>query len=303
MGTIVLKASLRLIACIYCTLFALNYYILIIRHLGVVYRFSRNLYIFYLGNFFCLYICILYLQMYHKMASSKLSHKVRELNDSPGRNPPLELNPVFVDRIIKVQIENLKTCYKCDAFMPPRAHHCKICNACYMKMDHHCTLLNICIGYKNYKCFYLFLLTNCLYSAFQLVVLLYYAIATNEMFTFYILGIFSNSILASATFVFLIFHTRHIFHNETTIEWHAINEFLNGNKRHANVFQEGPLSDDDETLIKKRKMLNPYFLSHFENVKEVFGNHYWKWPLPYHTGISNGMYFRNNCHNYEQPKY
>ncbi|KAK4629006.1 Palmitoyltransferase pfa4 [Fulvia fulva] len=29
-------------------------------------------------------------------------------------------------------------CRKCEAFKPPRAHHCKTCKRCVAKMDHHC---------------------------------------------------------------------------------------------------------------------------------------------------------------------
>ena len=31
-----------------------------------------------------------------------------------------------------------KTCKRCAAFKPIRAHHCSICGRCVVKMDHHC---------------------------------------------------------------------------------------------------------------------------------------------------------------------
>ncbi|XP_065055906.1 palmitoyltransferase ZDHHC3-like [Rhopilema esculentum] len=48
-------------------------------------------------------------------------------------------------------------CSKCEAYKPPRAHHCRICNRCIKKMDHHCPWINNCVGEQNQKFFILFL--------------------------------------------------------------------------------------------------------------------------------------------------
>lgn len=47
----------------------------------------------------------------------------------------------------------------CNIYKPPRASHCDICGVCIEKMDHHCPWLGTCIGKRNYKEFYLFLLS------------------------------------------------------------------------------------------------------------------------------------------------
>lgn len=47
----------------------------------------------------------------------------------------------------------------CNIYRPPRTSHCDICGVCIEKMDHHCPWLGTCIGKKNYKQFYLFLLS------------------------------------------------------------------------------------------------------------------------------------------------
>ena len=47
-----------------------------------------------------------------------------------------------------------RMCRRCQAFKPPRAHHCSICKRCIIKMDHHCPWVNNCVGIGNHKvCF------------------------------------------------------------------------------------------------------------------------------------------------------
>ena len=47
----------------------------------------------------------------------------------------------------------------CNIYRPPRSSHCDICGVCIERLDHHCPWLGTCIGKKNYKQFYLFLLS------------------------------------------------------------------------------------------------------------------------------------------------
>jgi ribosomal protein L40E len=65
-------------------------------------------------------------------------------------------------------------CGRCDAYKPPRSHHCRICNRCIVRMDHHCPWMNNCIGANNQKHFMLFLLYTIVEAVYALAL-----IATN----------------------------------------------------------------------------------------------------------------------------
>ncbi|SMY24446.1 unnamed protein product [Zymoseptoria tritici ST99CH_1A5] len=38
-------------------------------------------------------------------------------------------------------------CRRCEAYKPPRSHHCKTCKRCIQKMDHHCVWTSNCISH------------------------------------------------------------------------------------------------------------------------------------------------------------
>lgn len=242
-------------------------------------------------------------------------------------------------------LKPIRSCRKCHAFRPPRAHHCSICNCCYLKMDHHCTLLNICIGFHNYKAFYLFLLANSLFSLGKCLIffieLLRYGKSRNTTGSngldgldvipkpFYIVGISTSFVLGVVCLAMLFFHTFLIKNNETSIEYMGISGFLGGEYFSDRSFKEGPLSSEFKpTLVPEtietteegqnfntpvnydtthyklnnqrfrkkdiRKALNPYNLGVKQNFLEIFGLKWYKWPLPWSTGMGNGYSFTKN---------
>lgn len=54
-------------------------------------------------------------------------------------------------------------CNKCSVWKPPMAHHCRQCARCSTWMDHHCNFVGTCIGFRNTRCYIVFLMYGHVY--------------------------------------------------------------------------------------------------------------------------------------------
>lgn len=106
--------------------------------------------------------------MFTLIVTLAMSSHLRAMLTDPGAVPsnavPSDFEPGDTGKSFRV-------CLKCDAYKPPRTHHCSICRRCVVKLDHHCPWINNCVALGNHKFFLLFLLYVFMASIYALTII------------------------------------------------------------------------------------------------------------------------------------
>ena len=101
------------------------------------------------------------------LVSLAITSHVKAMMTNPGAVPSNAIPVGYSSE----RPEPYRMCRKCNAFKPPRAHHCSVCDRCIIKMDHHCPWVNNCVALCNHKFFLLFCLYVWTCSVYALVLI------------------------------------------------------------------------------------------------------------------------------------
>ncbi|KAG2001763.1 hypothetical protein GB937_009919 [Aspergillus fischeri] len=181
-------------------------------------------------------------------------------------------------------------CRRCEAFKPPRAHHCKTCQRCIPKMDHH-----LGMGYLETL---LFERASIVWASRHLPS--YLGPSLGQLIHLFILLVV-NSLTWLALFILLLRSIWSLALNTTTIESWEIerHETLLRRARHFGGYLSGP--GGIQVRIKKQEF--PYDIGIWSNIKAGMGGSAnvlsWFWPFAATPDRSTGLDFEVN--GFEDP--
>ncbi|KAM7271094.1 hypothetical protein ACFE04_030308 [Oxalis oulophora] len=192
-----------------------------------------------------------------------------------GRTPQLKV-PRTRDVIINGYPVKVKYCDTCLLYRPPRASHCSICNNCVQKFDHHCPWVGQCIGIRNYRFFFMFILSSTILCVYVFTFSWINILSARKSVWRAMSKDITSLVLLVYCFVCVwfvggltIFHSYLICTNQTTYE-----NFRYRYDRKENPFNKGTLRNIKETFFSMIPPSVNAFRSHVndeEHLVEVAG--------------------------------
>ncbi|KAK9245340.1 DHHC palmitoyltransferase-domain-containing protein [Lipomyces tetrasporus] len=184
-------------------------------------------------------------------------------------------------------------CSRCQSMKPDRSHHSSELDRCVVKMDHYCPWVGTIIGFKNYKLFYLFVLTCFSFTIFVFVTLTVYTVKyaheRGEVIVQFVVVDALSGIFTALLVPFVSMHTYYILQNITTIEYLS---------RHYRLQLVSIAVDEKRPelrgITETELGMRLWDRGPWQNWKSVMGNYVWEWVLPWNTTNADGYSFQVN---------
>ncbi|CAD5207295.1 unnamed protein product [Bursaphelenchus okinawaensis] len=155
-------------------------------------------------------------------------------------------------------------CLKCNIIKPKDTRHCNRCKACLPRMDHHCPALGKCVHFGNHKHFLVFLIYSVLICTYTDVVAGYYTWAAFVYCRENMVSELLVPISAAATGLIQTISFPIILAWFQYGLWESVLQGI--------LTVEACYEDEKAKKVPRSAWLG--------NVKKIFGEHYWVWPLP-----------------------
>ncbi|SCZ97873.1 BZ3500_MvSof-1268-A1-R1_Chr3-3g06426 [Microbotryum saponariae] len=193
--------------------------------------------------------------------------------------------------------------FQCRLPKPDRAHHCSSCRACVLKMDHHCPWLGGgCVGWANHKFFLLFLLYSgalgIWVSATTMKELVDFVADDDQDFelapVIWAIAFFVGIVFGISVGLFGVYHLYLASRNRTTIEsMENSTSVIASDSRPAHYRSENHAMsrEDRKRLDEAQGRLNIYDLGWKRNLRQVMGESWKEWFVPFGWPAGDGHSF------------